>query len=128
MEPGFANFMPVKKGVLLANGSRGAVYAPRAALLLMPRYQGQGLDGFFLARRVAPFWLRVSRWLRRMRVERALGLLPGVRLGDAGGDRVQVDTRVARFLALQLFHLLGYRRRRRLGRHLVFERRRESAH
>lgn len=126
MQPGFENFSPVTKGQLLASGRSGDVRSHLNALLLLPRYQGQGLDGFFLARPVAPVWLHLSRVLRRTRMERLLGLLPGVRLADKSGDRISVDTGVARFLALQVFHLLGYRRRRVLGKNLVFERRREA--
>ena len=37
-------------------------------------------DGFFLAREVRPFWLRVSAVLRRARAERFFSLLPGVKL------------------------------------------------
>lgn len=50
MLPGFASFDPVREGQLLGRDRRGDVVASREGLLLMPRYQGQGEDGFFLAR------------------------------------------------------------------------------
>ncbi len=53
MLPGFASFDPVVEGQLLAHaGTRyeREVRAPETATLIMPRYQGLGLDGFFLAR------------------------------------------------------------------------------
>lgn len=53
MLPGFASFDPVREGQLLARDRGGDVAAPREGLLLMPRYQGQGEDGFFLARELS---------------------------------------------------------------------------
>jgi len=55
MLPGFRNFDPVREGQLLArSGPQLAreVRAPWSGTLIMPRYQGQGLDGFFLGRAV----------------------------------------------------------------------------
>ncbi|MEM7309396.1 MAG: succinylglutamate desuccinylase/aspartoacylase family protein [Planctomycetota bacterium] len=51
MVPGFENFSPVAANTLLGTSSRGGgteVRAPFDGLLVMPRYQGQGEDGFFL--------------------------------------------------------------------------------
>ena len=51
MEPGFTSFQRVRQGQLLArsrNGREQEVRAPMDAVLLMPRYQGLGADGFFL--------------------------------------------------------------------------------
>lgn len=53
MLPGWSGFQPVRKGDLLArSGPRLGVEvrAPFDATLVMPRYQGTGSDGFFLAR------------------------------------------------------------------------------
>lgn len=55
MLPGFRNFDAVREGQLLArSGPQLAreVRAPWTGTLIMPRYQGQGLDGFFLGRAV----------------------------------------------------------------------------
>lgn len=55
MLPGYANFDDVVEGQLLARAGPDfaqEVRAPWTGTLLMPRYQGQGLDGFFLGRRV----------------------------------------------------------------------------
>lgn len=54
MLPGYANFDAVVEGQLLARSGpelEHEVRAPWTGTLLMPRYQGQGLDGFFLGRR-----------------------------------------------------------------------------
>ncbi len=53
MLPGFRNFQTVEVGQLLAHQGLGfprEIRAPWSGILLMPRYQGQGLDGFFLGR------------------------------------------------------------------------------
>lgn len=53
MLPGFVNFDSVCEGQLLARSGPGLereVRAPWTGTLVMPRYQGQGLDGFFLGR------------------------------------------------------------------------------
>ena len=48
MEPGFKNFDDVQQGQLLAHDINGPVYAPSGGKLLMPHYQEQGEDGFFI--------------------------------------------------------------------------------
>ena len=56
MLPGYASFDAVIEGQLLARSGPNferEVRAPWTGTLLMPRYQGQGLDGFFLGRRIA---------------------------------------------------------------------------
>lgn len=56
MEPGFANFQPVERGQVLARDSQGAIEAPMKGWLLLPLYQGQGEDGFFIGRDVSSAW------------------------------------------------------------------------
>ena len=48
MLPGYTNFQPVKAGEELAVDARGKVVAPADGYLLMPLYQEQGNEGFFL--------------------------------------------------------------------------------
>lgn len=50
MEPGFRNFDPVRRGQILAYDVKGAIMAPADGRILMPLYQPQGEDGFFLVR------------------------------------------------------------------------------
>jgi succinylglutamate desuccinylase len=50
MMPNFENFQLVQKGDLLAYDKNGPVYAPASGRLLMPLYQKQGDDGFFLVK------------------------------------------------------------------------------
>jgi succinylglutamate desuccinylase len=55
MFPGYVNFQYIEKGEQLALGSHGVVCAPSSGYLLMPLYQTQGSDGFFLAEEVDRF-------------------------------------------------------------------------
>ena len=48
MLPGYKNFQPVQQGEHLANDRHGPISAPEDGLILMPLYQQQGSDGFFL--------------------------------------------------------------------------------
>lgn len=50
MRPGFKNFQPVKKGEWLATDSEGKIHAQCDGYILMPLYQKQGNDGFFIIR------------------------------------------------------------------------------
>lgn len=124
MEPGWASFLPVRAGQAVARDRSGAVRAPETGLMLMPRYQGQGEDGYFLAREVSPFWLRVSAGLRALRVDLLAPLLPGVRRDPAEPDRLLANPRVARFQRVNVFHLLGYRHVRSQPGGVAFARRR----
>jgi succinylglutamate desuccinylase len=111
MEPGFTSFDPVERGQRLATDWRGPVRSPESGMVLMPLYQPLGDDGFFVARDVRLFWMKLSAALRRLKVERLVPLLPGVRRQSSDSDTLFVHTRVARFFPLQVFHLLGYRKR-----------------
>lgn len=123
MLPGFVNFQRVTKGQPLARDGDGLIPAPEDGRILMPLYQNLGGDGFFIARDVKPFWLKVSRMLRRLRLDSLLHLLPGVRKHPRVADAFLVNPRIARFYPVEIFHLLGYRRRRPEGRFLVLSRR-----
>jgi succinylglutamate desuccinylase len=124
MEPGFVNFAPVKAGQLLARDRTGEIRAVRACRVLLPLYQTQGDDGFFLARAVRPFWLRVASGMRRLRLDAVVRLLPGVNVDLADRDTILVDPRIARWFVTEVFHLLGYRKERSRGDRLAFTRRR----
>lgn len=127
MEPGFVNFQPVKRGQLLARYRYGNIRAGETGRILMPLYQSQGADGFFLVRAVNPFWLQVAFWLRRLRLERALPWLPGIRRHPTLPDSLVVNPDIARWFVLELFHLLGFRKQRVEGELLVVSRRPHDA-
>jgi succinylglutamate desuccinylase len=48
MNPGYKNFQPVKAGEIVAQNDTGHVILPVDGLMLMPKYQPQGDDGFFI--------------------------------------------------------------------------------
>jgi succinylglutamate desuccinylase len=124
MEPGFVNFDPVRRGQKLATDRSGPVLAAENGIVLLPLYQGKGEDGFFVARAVKRVWLRVSRALRRVGIGSVLHWLPGVRRKSGSPEVLVVDTRIARYCPLDVFHLFGYRKLRRNGARLVVTRRR----
>ncbi len=123
MEPGFTNFQPVKRGQLLARDRHGQIRAQESGQILMPLYQGQGADGFFLVRTVRRFWLRLAVWLRHLRLERLLPLLPGVRRHPDQAATLVVEPRIARWFVTEIFHLLGFRKKRHYAGKLLVSRR-----
>ncbi len=123
MAPEIPNFSVIRSGQRLATDKRGDITSPVTGLLLLPLYQGQGNDGYFLARGINPFWLTVSSWLRRMRLDRFVHWLPGVRRRVDDFNTVEVDDHVARWLVVQVFHLLGFRQLSHREGQWVFARR-----
>jgi succinylglutamate desuccinylase len=123
MEPGFSNFHGVKRGQLLAHDRHGEIRAREDGFVLMPLYQSQGADGFFLAREVRPFWLQAATWCRRLRLETILPWLPGIQRHPTLSDALLVNPRIARWFVVELFHLLGFRKQHPEGDRLVVSRR-----
>ena len=123
MKPGYLNFQPVAKGEAVATDLDGDVVSPEEARLLMPLYQAQGTDGFFVVREFAPVWLRISSALRKLNLDRVVHWLPGIRRHPSDPHSFVVNRRVARWYALQILHLLGFRRELDAGEVLVVQRR-----
>jgi succinylglutamate desuccinylase len=48
MRPGYINFQPITQGEHLADDRNGPIYAMHSGRILMPLYQKQGTDGFFV--------------------------------------------------------------------------------
>jgi hypothetical protein len=123
MIPGFDNFAPIRKGQVVAHDRNGPVHANETGLMLLPLYQGKGEDGFFIARPVRMFWLRLSALLRRLRLDSLLSWLPGVSRSGGGRHELTIDTKIARWWPLDILHLFGYRKQRRAGETLIVGRR-----
>ena len=123
MEPGFRNFQPVRRGQVLARDRMGEIKARETGLILLPLYQPLGDDGFFLGREVKRFWLNLSALLRKLKTGQFVYLLPGVRRDPLNENVFIIDTRIARILPLQVFHLLGFRRLRWTEKYLTVSRR-----
>lgn len=123
MHEGYSSFQTIRKGEPLAIDSTGTIHSPDSGRILMPRYQAQGDDGFFVMREFPRFWLAVSALLRRIRADQLMRLLPGIRRDPDQPDTLVIDRHVAKWYALEIFHLLGYRKRRVRGDVLVMSRR-----
>ncbi len=126
MSPGFNNFQVVKKGQLLANSNGKEIFARKNAKIFMPLYQGKGNDGFFLIRKVPKVFLKVSTFLRKIRFDKILPLLPGVSWTSDKKDELLVNLKVARFFTRDFLHLLGYRSRQ-IDKHYLRIKNREAA-
>jgi hypothetical protein len=126
MLPGFNNFDPVEHGQVLAHDKHSEVRAPESGLILMPLYQPLGEDGFFIGRQISSFWLWLSGIVRRLRIQQMVHVLPGVSRDPGDAATLIVDTTVARIFPLQIFHLLGFRRRRWVKNKLVVSRRKHD--
>jgi predicted deacylase len=119
MMPGFKNFDPVRKGDVLGNDRNGPIRAQEKGLILMPLYQKLGNEGFFIGREISPFWLWLSGVLRGIGIQKFIHIMPGVRRDPDDSGTLTINTNVALLFPLQMFHLLGFRRRRWVGSKLV---------
>lgn len=123
MRPGYENFSSIKKGAVLAEDRNGIIKAHRGGKIFMPLYQATGDDGFFIVRSVPGWALTLSTFLRRVNFEQILLLLPGISRSKTQSDALIVNKKVARFLAVEIFHLLGYRRKKDDGKQMIVSRR-----
>ena len=123
MQKGFRNFQKIHARERLATDRHGDVLAECDGRILLPLYQGLGDDGFFIGRDIKPFWLRVSSLLRYLRADRLVPWLPGVRRHPDQPNTFVVNRQVARWLVPQIFHLLGFRKKRVTGDKIIVSRR-----
>jgi hypothetical protein len=110
MDPGFCNFQAVRRGQRLATDRDGELGSPTSGRILMPLYQGQGEDGFFLARDLGNARLQLSAALRKLKVDNLLGYLPGVQVDAQTGDELRVGSVGNRPAVKQVLRMLGYRK------------------
>ena len=126
MESGFENMRRVEKGRLMARDRKGEIRALYGGRVLMPLYQSQGSDGFFIVRDLHWIWLLISTVMRKLRLGRLMAHLPGVERHPTLDDTLIVHWRIRRWLVVDVFHLLGYRKRRVEKDALVMQWRRET--
>ncbi len=119
MSPGYCSFQTVRAGEALASRNGDVISARVGGLILMPLYQKQGEDGYFLIQPVRPFWLRISAALRRLRLERIAHWFPGVARHPQMPGSFIVNRKRARWFSREIFHLLGFRRHHVDGQKLV---------
>ena len=118
MKPGFSSFKLLEKGTLLATSDDRDIYLSKKATMFMPLYQKKGVDGYYLIRKIEPFFLQLSATLRRINAENILVLLPGISWENSEKSALLINLNTARFLAKPIFHLLGYRSRE-VGRNFI---------
>lgn len=123
MNPGFENFQFIKKNQELALSNDTKIYSDRSGKIFMPLYQSRGNDGFFIISKLSVFWLELSKLLRKFKFYSVLTLLPGVRKHKENEYTLMVNPKIAKFLATEIFHLLGYRKKIKKDNLLYFFRR-----
>jgi hypothetical protein len=123
MKPGFSNFQSVHKNEALATNNGNTVYSKEKSIVFMPLYQNQGNDGYFLIRKIPPFFLWLSKIVRKSMMDRLFVILPGIRWASDKKETMIVDLRIARFISKQLFHLFGYRSKQIDKNHLFIKNR-----
>ena len=111
MIDGFESFQTVKKGTLLAKANGKEIYSDYNAKLFMPLYQKSGNDGFFIIKPIPNFFLKLSEFLRRIKADALLTILPGISWHDKDLGVLKANLLVTRFMAKSIFHLFGYRNR-----------------
>ncbi|BFP40213.1 hypothetical protein FGF1_10580 [Flavobacteriaceae bacterium GF1] len=127
MLPGFINFQTVPKGTTISIAQGTSITTEKSRQLFMPLYQDKGYEGFYFIRSIPYFFLWLSKYLRKLRFDDFLALLPGVKWASAKKDALYVDKRIARFFAKSFFHLLGYRTREMDKTHLVLKNRERNS-
>lgn len=127
MRPMFESFQDVKKGEILAVSNGKEIASPSRAKLFMPLYQKKGKEGFFIIKRIHPFFLKLSEVLRKVKMDSLLVALPGIRWKDKNDGILRVNLKVTKYLAKQIFHLFGYRSKQIDATHVyLFNRERTS--
>lgn len=111
MNPGFNNFQSLKKGTEVAENNGKKVLSPRGGRMFMPLYQAQGNDGYFVIRKTPYLFLVISVFLRKIRFDKLIAILPGVRWANKKQKTLIIKLSVARFFTKEFLHLMGYRSR-----------------
>ncbi|MEN1785140.1 MAG: aspartoacylase, partial [Bacteroidota bacterium] len=109
----------IPKGTVLAKQDDTPITTTRKRCLFMPLYQNKGAEGFYFIRKIPSVFLIFSKYLRFLKADRALVLLPGIQWLSEKKDTLVVDKRIARYFTKAFFHLLGYRTRVLDSYHLI---------
>ena len=111
MKAGYSNFKKVKQGEVLAVHNGKEITSPENCMVFMPLYQDQGQDGFFLVNPISRFWISFSRLLRQQKMDQVITVFPGIKKSTSQENTYVVNTKIASFRALDLLHLLGFRKK-----------------
>jgi len=107
--PAFKSFETIKKGNLIALHNNKEIISKYNGSIFMPLYQKIGNEGFFIIRKIHPFFLKLSVFLRNKKVDRILTLMPGISWQNKEKGILKVNLKIAKYYAKSIFHLLGYR-------------------
>jgi len=124
MRKGYVGFQRISQNEHLADDKLGAIRSRETGRILMPLYQEQGNDGFFVIREILPFWLHVSTVARALGIPKLVPLLPGVRRHPDRADWIVVRKSTVRFFRSEVFHLLGFRTHHETDDDVIFATRR----
>lgn len=111
----FKNFQVISKNELLAYSNGNEVRATFDGYIFMPLYQKQGKDGFFIIRKISRHWLFLSKIVRMLKFHYLLRILPGIKQDRKNKYTLIVNVKTAKFLATEIFHLFGYRKKIKNG-------------
>jgi succinylglutamate desuccinylase len=109
--PSFKSFEKINRGELIAKHNNIEIEAKHSGRIFMPLYQKRGNEGFFIVRKIYPFFLKLSIFLRNIKADRLFILLPGVSWYNKNNGTLKVNLNTAKLYAKSIFHLLGYRSR-----------------
>ena len=107
--PAFKSFEPIKKRDLIALHNGQEISSKYTGNIFMPLYQKSGNEGFFLIRKIPPFFLWLSIFLRAIKADRIFILMPGISWQNKEEGVLKVNLKIAKYYAKSIFHLLGYR-------------------
>jgi len=127
MKAGFKSFQNIKADTILSISNGEPIKSKYNAKIFMPLYQSKGREGFFLIKHINPFFLNLSTFLRRFRVDNLLPWLPGVSWENEDKNALLVNLKVTQFFAKSLFHLLGYRNKQVDETHLKLNNRERAS-
>jgi len=108
---GFDNFDAIQKHQVLALSNNIEVKAIMNGQIFMPLYQDQGKDGFFIITKISRVWLQLSSVARKLKLHHLLRILPGIKQDPIYKYALVVNPKTAKFLATEIFHLFGYRKK-----------------
>ena len=127
MKDGFKSFQNISRGAVIAKSNGEDIKSRYTAKIFMPLYQSKGREGFFVIKRINPFFLNLSTFLRRFKVDSLLVWLPGLAWENEEKTTLLVNLKVTQFFAKSLFHLLGYRNKQIDATHLKLNNRERAS-
>ena len=123
MKPGYDNFSPISKGEVIAHQNGNPIIAEEDANIFMPLYQDKGEDGYFIVKPLQPFLINFSKVFRKLKVEKLLSILPGIKVDSEQKDSFVINRKVASYRSIELLHLFGFRKEDERGQFTFVSRR-----